>query len=232
MWMVNTNCRLVVNIPWGRQICFGVHARACAATTSRALPPDWTHICINPSCAGIDCFEGFLVNCLEDCNQGVARLFGTSQANGGAMPVRPLQVAAAQENHAVPPQRMSLQSAPAATRPALVPKLKRKYDGGFSAPRSVAVPALTERTGVLQYGLDPCKRQAQLLQQRAQHPAPPLQQPQHQQQRQYSCRCDQAPAPALRCAERTVCAQQVLHACNCKMSCLHGTLLHAQDRHV
>jgi hypothetical protein len=130
--------------------------------------------------AGIDCFEGFLVNCLEVCGQSETQQFGCSKADSGA--IRPgSEAAAAQEISAAPRQRVRLQVAQAAARSALVPKLKRKHDSGFSAPRVIAVLAPAEHTGVLQSHEAPCvQQQQQQLQQHGQQPGPALQPPQHQ----------------------------------------------------
>jgi hypothetical protein len=133
--------------------------------------------------AGIDCFEGYLVNCLEACCQSGTQQFGSIQADSGAIRPGP-EAAAAQAISGAPQRRVRLQVAQAAERPALVPKLKRKHDSGFSAPRVLAVPAPAKHSGVLQSHAASCMQQLQQSQQHGQQPSPALEPPQHQHSQQ------------------------------------------------
>ena len=121
------------------------------------------------------------MNCLEACGQSKTQQFGSFQADNGAVRPGP-EAAAPQNNSAAPQRRAPLRVAQAAERPALVPKLKRKHETGFSAPR-VLVPALAEHAGVLRSHAAPCMQQLQ-SQQHGQQPGPLLQPPQHQHSQQ------------------------------------------------
>ena len=163
----------------------------CSCCCCGRMPASYIHaVIMQCTCllilvhAGIDCFEGFLVNCLEACCQSETEQFGSGPADSSAINPGLPGVAAPQEISAAPQRRVRLQVAQAAARPALLPKLKRKHDGGFSAPRAMAVPAPTEHAGVLQSDATPCMQQLQRVQQHEQRHIPEMQLPQHRQLQQ------------------------------------------------
>jgi hypothetical protein len=158
------------------------------------------------------------VNCLEVCGQSETQQFGSGKANSDA--IRPgSEAAAAQAICGAPQRRVRLQVAQAAERPALVPKLKRKHDSGFSAPRVIAVLAPAEHAGLLQSHAPPCvQQQLQQIQQRGQQPTPALQPPQHLHLQQ--CTASVA-ADAKRKRRRSG------WHCNMPLTDLHARWLHA-----
>lgn len=173
--------------------------------------------------AGIDCFEGFLVNCLEVCCQSETQQSSHGQADSGVINPRLPEATASQQTSAAPPRRVRLQVAQAAERPALVPKLKRKHDSGFSAPRVITVQAPAEHAGVLQSHAAPCMQQPQQLQQHEQQPSPALQPPQHQHVQQ--CTSTEA-ADAKRKRRRSGLHRNFMHLTDLHASWLSNACMH------
>ena len=171
------------------------HAQACSMHTFQ----DSVH-------AGIDCFEGFLVNCLEACCQSETQQAGTGQADCSAIHPRLPEAAALQKTSAAPQRRVRLHVAQAAARPALLPKLTRKHDSGFSAPRVLAAPAPAKHAA-------PCMQQLQHSQQHGQQHTPELQPPQHRHLRQRMA-TDAADAKRKR-------RRSGLHRMCCIHACMH-----------
>lgn len=122
--------------------------------------------------AGIDCFEGFLVNCLEAVEQQQPPAGSNSLAGGcadgglpaagaaGAARLRTLlQGRPGGSSTDLPQQAGRLQRS---QRPALVPVLKRRRDGDFNAPRPAAVLPLQAHTdSALQQQAVPARQRQQ-----------------------------------------------------------------------
>jgi hypothetical protein len=175
-----------------------------------------------PAHAGIACFEGFLVNCLEACCQEETQPVDSSQATGGATHSCMSEATAPQQlpASAAHARQFGFQPVQPAARPALVAKAKRKHDSSFSAPRPVTVPVLTEQVGALQHDAAPCMQQPQSFHQRVQLPAPVLQQTQHRHLQH--CSETGAADAAKRQRQRSGVVCCYLRRSTCMYACMHA----------